>query len=54
MCIKNKYSARELDRQISSGYFHRYMLSDGKANDYKLLLIKSRLHHCVNSNYFRI
>ena len=33
MCIKNNYSARELDRQIASGYFHRYMLSDGKANE---------------------
>ena len=32
MCIKNNYSKRELDRQISSGYFHRYMLSDGKAS----------------------
>ena len=32
MCIKNNYSARELDRQISSGYFQRYVLSDGKAN----------------------
>ena len=32
MCIKNNYSKRELDRQINSGYFHRYMLSDGKAN----------------------
>ena len=32
MCIKNNYSARELDRQISSGYFHRYMISDGQAN----------------------
>ena len=32
MCINNNYSARELDRQISSGYFQRYMLSDGKAN----------------------
>ena len=32
MCIKNNYSKRELDRQISSGYFQRYMLSDGKAN----------------------
>lgn len=32
MCIKNNYSARELDRQISSGYFQRYMLSNGKAN----------------------
>ena len=32
MCIKNNYSKRELDRQISSAYFHRYMLSNGKAN----------------------
>ena len=32
MCIKNNYSKRELDRQISSGYFYRYMLSDGKAH----------------------
>lgn len=32
MCIKNNYTARELDRQIASGYFHRYMLSDGKTN----------------------
>lgn len=33
MCIKNNYTARELDRQIASGYFHRYMLSDGKVNE---------------------
>lgn len=33
MCIKNNYSARELDRQIASGYFYRYMLSDGKVNE---------------------
>ncbi len=32
MCIKNNYSKRELNRQLSSGYFYRYMLSDGKAN----------------------
>lgn len=31
MCIKNNYSKRELDRQISSGYYERYMLSDGRA-----------------------
>ena len=24
MCIKNNYSKRELDRKISSGYFHRF------------------------------
>ena len=27
------YSKRELDRQIGSGYYQRYMLSDGKANE---------------------
>lgn len=27
MCIKDKYSARELARQIDSGYYERYMLS---------------------------
>ena len=32
MCIKNNYSKRELDRQIGSGYYQRYMLSDGKTN----------------------
>lgn len=30
MSIKNNYSKRELDRQISSAYYERYMLSDGK------------------------
>lgn len=32
MCIKNNYSKRELDRQIDSAYYQRYMLSDGKVN----------------------
>jgi predicted nuclease of restriction endonuclease-like (RecB) superfamily len=32
MSIKNSYSKRELDRQITSGYYQRYILSDGKAN----------------------
>lgn len=27
MCIKEKYSARELARQIDSGYYERYMIS---------------------------
>jgi len=31
LCIKNNYSKRELDRQISSSYYQRYMLSNGKA-----------------------
>ncbi len=29
LSIKNNYSKRELDRQISSAYYERYMLSDG-------------------------
>ena len=33
MCIKNNYSKREFDRQIGSGYYRRYMLSNGKANE---------------------
>ena len=32
MCIKNNYTKRELDRQINSGYFQRYMLSNGQTN----------------------
>ena len=31
MCVKNNYSARELSRQIASGYYQRYMLSNGSA-----------------------
>jgi predicted nuclease of restriction endonuclease-like (RecB) superfamily len=30
LCVKEKYSVRELRRQISSSYFHRYMLSKEK------------------------
>lgn len=31
MAIKNNYSKAELDRQLSSAYYERYMLSNGKA-----------------------
>ena len=31
MCIKNNYSSRELQRQISSHYYERYLLSKGDA-----------------------
>ncbi len=31
MSLKNNYSKTELDRQLSSNYYERYMLSDGKA-----------------------
>jgi predicted nuclease of restriction endonuclease-like (RecB) superfamily len=30
LCIKNNYSKRELERQIDSAYYHRYMLSAKK------------------------
>ena len=30
LSIKENYSKRELDRQITSSYYERYMLSDGK------------------------
>lgn len=39
MCIKNHYSSRELDRQISSGYFQKYMLSNGKATQSSLIAV---------------
>ena len=40
MCIKENYSKRELDRQISSGYFQRYLLSDGKVQPLRNLSIE--------------
>lgn len=30
LCIKESYSSRELERQIESGYYERYMLSTEK------------------------
>ena len=30
LCVKESYSARELERQINSGYYERYMLSNEK------------------------
>jgi len=33
LCIKNNYSKRELERQLASHYYERYMLSNGKANE---------------------
>lgn len=38
LSIKNNYSKRELDRQISSVYYERYMISE-----YKLKLIDKKL-----------
>lgn len=31
LALKEKYKARELERQIDSGYYERLLLSDGKA-----------------------
>lgn len=31
LCIQENYSKRELERQLGSGYYERYMLSQGKA-----------------------
>ena len=30
LCIRERYSKRELERQLDSSYYERYMLSDGK------------------------
>ena len=30
LCVRETYSSRELERQIDSGYYERYMLSQGK------------------------
>lgn len=30
LCVKENYSARELSRQIDSGYYERYMFSKEK------------------------
>lgn len=30
LCVKESYSSRELERQINSGYYERYMLSSDK------------------------
>lgn len=32
MCVKERYSARELARQIDSGYYERYMLSQNSSS----------------------
>ena len=39
-CINSKWSKRELKRQIDSSLFQRLLLSDGKANEKKVLKYK--------------
>jgi predicted nuclease of restriction endonuclease-like (RecB) superfamily len=31
LCIQENYSKRELERQLDSGYYERYVISQGKA-----------------------
>lgn len=47
-CIKNKYTARELDRQIDSILFERTMLSDKKN---KLFVSKNKSLSCLRDTY---
>ena len=58
LSIKNNYSKRELDRQISSAYYERYMLSDGKQLptinniEFKLEIMTSLLtYYSITENY---
>ena len=47
MCIKENYTKRELDRQISSGYYQRYLLSGEKA---QALIDKGiDVNNCLNT-----
>lgn len=39
LAVKENYSTRELTRQISSSYYERYMLSDGKAQTSNIKLV---------------
>ena len=44
MCIKNNYSARELKRQLSSGFFNRYMLSKDNNALRKIMIISVSIY----------
>ncbi len=48
LCIKNKYSARELDRQMDSMLFERMMLSDKKN---ELFISKNKGLSCLRDSY---
>lgn len=55
LCIKEGYSARDLERQIESGYYERYMLSQEKLLPSKAIKVDANLDifvddlHCGNS-----
>lgn len=42
LCAKENYSARELSRQIDSGYYERYMLSKEKYFKGKMVLLRCK------------
>ena len=44
LCVKERYSARELQRQLDSGYFERYMLSTDK-------LVPASLGGSIKTNF---
>ena len=50
MCIKERLSKRELERQIDSGYYERYMLSQ-KATDPCHRRIQKSNRQCFLDNY---
>lgn len=50
LAIKEKYSKRELERQIDSGYYERYMLSNGK-NTPALQKAKYETHNLFLDSY---
>ena len=50
LAIKEKYSKRELERQMDSGYYERYMLSNGK-NTPPLQKAKHETHNLFLDSY---
>lgn len=50
LAIKEKYSKRELERQMDSGYYERYMLSNGK-NTPTLQKAKHETHNLFLDSY---
>ena len=49
LCIQNNYSKRELERQIKSGYYERYMLSN--KNDNALIPLDNKLNPRILDTY---
>jgi len=51
LCIQNNYSKRELERQIKSGYYERYMLSNNKDGDFAFDLSNNYPNSKILDNY---